>query len=122
MPWETSVYEEIATVPEVTVVAPAPDRDPIRVPIWVVAVDGNLYARSWKGAAGQWYGRARKYGTGALATSTGEHPVRFVPVADAALDAAIDREFLKYKSEYASAMVNPPAKGTTLRLDPADPA
>jgi len=121
MPWETSVFDEIATVREVTVVVPAPDRDPIRVPVWVVAVDGQLYARSWKGETGLWYRRARRHGTGAVATSTGEHPVRFVPVADAGLDAAIDREYLtKYAgAQYAQAMIEPPATGTTLRLDPA---
>jgi hypothetical protein len=121
MPWEASIFDEVATVQEVTVVVPAPDREPIRVPVWVVAVGGHLYARSWKGETGRWYRRARRYGTGAVATSTGEHPVRFVPIADADLDAAIDRVYLtKYAgTQYARAMIEPPATGTTLRLDPA---
>lgn len=121
MPWEASIVDEIATVQEVTVVVPAPDREPIRVPIWAVAVDGRLYVRSWKGETGLWYRRARRVGTGAVATSTAEHPVHFVPVSDADLDAAIDRAYLtKYAgTRYARAMIEPPAAGTTLRLDPA---
>lgn len=121
MPWEASVFDEAANGQEVTIVVPAPDRRPIRVPIWVVAVDGELYARSWKGEAGQWYRRARRLGAGALVTSTGEHPVQFVPISDAEVDATIDREYLsKYAAaQYARAMIEPPAAGTTLRLEPA---
>ena len=122
MQWDSSTFEELAASREPDVVVPAPDRAPIRVPIWVVAVDGGIYVRSWKGEAGRWYRRARRYGSGSLATSAGERAVRFVPVDDAELDAAIDREYLvKYgRNRYARAMIRPPATGTTLRLDPAD--
>ncbi|BBH67666.1 hypothetical protein ACTI_43510 [Actinoplanes sp. OR16] len=100
-------------------VVPAPGRDPVRVPIWVVTVGADLYVRSWKGDAGVWYKRARRYGTGAIVAGGTERAVRFTPVADPALEEAIDAAFrAKYgSSEYTEAMINPPAAGTTMRLD-----
>ncbi|MEU4562453.1 DUF2255 family protein [Actinoplanes sp. NPDC023936] len=112
MPW-------VADSHEIDVVVPAPGREPVRVPIWVVAVGDDLYVRSWKGEAGVWYRRARRYGTGSVVVDGDEHAVRFTPVADPALEEAVDRAFTaKYGgSEYANAMINPPASGTTMRLD-----
>ena len=112
-------FDELAGVREITVVLPAPGRKPVRVPIWVVAVDGELYVRSWKGGDGVWYRRARESGAGAVVVGGQERPTRFVPVGGAELEAAVDREFLsKYgDSKYARAMIEPPATGTTLRLD-----
>jgi hypothetical protein len=114
-----TLFDELADIREVTVVLPAPGRKPVRVPIWVVAVDGELYVRSWKGGDGIWYRRARQSGTGAVVVGGEERPTRFVPVGGAELDAAIDREFLsKYgDSRHSRAMIEPPAAGTTLRLD-----
>ena len=122
MAWDKRTFRELATDREIDVVVPAPDRAAIRTTVWPVAVDGEVYVRSWKGEAGRWYRRARRTGAGAVVTGTGRHEVRFVPVAGADLDAAIDREYLrKYRrSSYAAAMTRPPAAGTTLRLDPAE--
>jgi hypothetical protein len=106
---------------EVDVIVPAAGRPVVRVPIWLVAVDGVLYARSWKGAGGVWYRRALRHRTGSLGLDGAEHPVRFVPVTDPALDARIDQAYRdKYAgSPYAEAMVRPPATGTTLRVESA---
>lgn len=120
MAWDSRTFDELATAEEIDVVVPAEGRDPIRTPIWAVALAGQVYVRSWKGENGLWYRRARRTGTGSVVTGTGEHEVKFVPVADPDLDAAIDREYLsKYSgSSYAAAMIKPPATGTTMRLDP----
>jgi hypothetical protein len=120
MSWDATAFRELAGVREIQVVVPAPGRPAVRAPIWVVAVGGQLYVRSWKGDAGRWYRRARHYGEGSVITRTREYHVRFVPVAEPDLDAAIDKQFLtKYrKSRYARAMIDPPAAGTTLRLEP----
>ena len=118
--WDPSAFHELAGVREIQVVVPAPGRPAVRAPIWVVAVGGQLYVRSWKGDAGRWYRRARRYHDGSVISGRREHHVRFVPVGDPELDAAIDVQFLtKYrKSRYAQAMIDPPAAGTTLRLEP----
>lgn len=98
----------------------APDRPVVRAPIWIVGVGGDLYVRSWKGDQGRWYRRARRYGAGVLAVGGEEYAVRFVPVADAGLDAAVDEAYRgKYRhSPYAEAMTRAPAAGTTLRVEP----
>ena len=121
MSWDASTFRELAGAWEIRVVMPAPDRPPVGAPIWIVAVDGRLYVRSWKGDAGRWYRRARRYGEGSIVCGGREHPVRFVPDGGPSLDAEIDQQFLtKYRSSpYAQAMVDPPAAGTTLRVEPA---
>ncbi|MDI6103033.1 DUF2255 family protein [Actinoplanes sp. NEAU-A12] len=121
MPWEASIAADLAGAREIDVIVPAPERPVVRAPIWIVAVDGDLYVRSWKGEAGRWYRRAHRYGTGSLAMAGREHPVRFVPAAEPGLDARIDQAYLhKYgDSSYAPAMTRPPAAGTTMRVEPA---
>ncbi|GAA4703370.1 DUF2255 family protein [Phytohabitans rumicis] len=121
MDWDAQTFDELAAVRDLDIVVPAPGHDTIRTPIWVVPLGEHLYVRSWKGQEGRWYRRARRHGSGAVVTSGGERGVRFVPVTDAALDAAIDREYLaKYgDTSPAQAMVRPPVSGTTLRLVPA---
>lgn len=120
MSWDAQTFTELAAARDLNIVVPAPGRDPIRTPIWVVPVGENLYVRSWKGQEGRWYRRAHRHGAGTVVTRSGERDVRFVPVTDAALDAAIDQEYItKYgDSSSAQAMVRPPASGTTLRLEP----
>lgn len=63
--------------------------------------------------------RARRYGAGTIVAGGDEHAVRFVPVADAGLDARIDEAFRrKYAgSPYTQAMIDPPAAGTTTLLE-----
>ena len=120
MAWDTQAAAHLGGVNEVTVVVPAPGRPAVRAPIWIVTVDGALYVRSWKGEAGIWYRRARRYARGSIVAAGHEHPVRFVPAAEPGLDARIDQEYLrKYgRSPYSQAMTQPPAAGTTLRLEP----
>ena len=121
MPWEASIVAQLADTREVDVIVPAPGHPVVRAPIWIVAVDGDLYVRSWKGTEGRWYRRAHRHGTGSVAAAGSEYPVRFVPAAAPDLDTRIDRAYLdKYgDSSYARAMTRPPAAGTTLRLEPA---
>ncbi|MEV6600998.1 DUF2255 family protein [Actinoplanes sp. NPDC051346] len=121
MSWDAPIFDELARAHEITIVVPAPGHEPIRAPIWIVAVCGDLYIRSWKGDAGRWFRRARHHGIGTISAGADDLPVRFVPAADPDLDAAIDRAYLgKYgASPYAAAMMRPPASETTLRVEPA---
>src|SRR3954451_5366767 len=121
MTWDAATAAHLAEIREIEVIVPAPDRPAVRAPIWIVAVDGNLYVRSWKGEDGHWYRRAHRYGAGSIAAAGQEDPVRFVPAGEPGLDAKIDRAYLrKYgDSSYARAMTRTPAAGTTVRLEPA---
>ena len=121
MTWQAATARELADAMEVDVVVPAPGRPDVHTPIWIVAVDGELYVRSWKGDSGVWYRRAHRYRTGSVVVGGHEHRVRFTPAGEAGLDARIDEAYrAKYgRSSYTAAMTRPPATATTLRLDPA---
>jgi hypothetical protein len=120
MAWEPETARQLAEAGEIDIVVPAPDRPAVRTPIWIVAVDGDLYIRSWKGEAGIWYRRARQYGAGSIVAAGHAHEVRF-SAADPGLDARIDQAYRdKYgSSSYAQAMTRPPATATTMRITPA---
>jgi hypothetical protein len=121
MNWDSATVRQLADAHEIDVVVPAPDRPDVRAPIWIVAAGGDLYVRSWKGDAGIWYGRARRYATGSIFAAGRELPVRFTAVAEPGVNARIDEAYRrKYDSSpYTEAMLRRPAAGTTLRVDPA---
>lgn len=121
MTWQDADARELGDANEIDVVVPAPGRDDVRTPIWIVAVDGDLYVRSWKGENGRWYRRARKYRTGAVIINGREYQVRFILADEPRLEARIDDAYrAKYgRSSYTDAMTRPPATSTTLRLDRA---
>jgi hypothetical protein len=121
MTWPPADARELGDANEIDVVVPAPGRDDVRTPIWIVAVDGDLYVRSWKGENGHWYRRARKYGTGSVIVNEREHPVPFTAAGEPRLEPRIDDAYqAKYgRSSYTAAMTRPPATSTTLRLDQA---
>jgi hypothetical protein len=123
MTWDIATVRQLAETGEIDVVVPAPDRPDVRAPIWIVAVDGDLYVRSWKGEAGRWYRRAHRYGAGSIVAAGQAYPVRFTAAAEPALNARVDEAFLsKYAtSPYTPEMVRPPASTTTMRLEPVTP-
>jgi hypothetical protein len=87
-----------------------------RTPIWVVVVDGDAYVRSYRGARGRWYQRARERGRMVLEGI----PVDVEPVADADLNQRISDAFrAKYGARSprpTEAMVSPEVVATTLRV------
>jgi hypothetical protein len=121
MAWDTTSARQLADATEIDIVVPAPDRPEVRTPIWIVAVDGDLYVRSWKGDAGIWFRRAHRYGTGSIVAAGQRHEVRFTAAGDPDLNARIDDAYRsKYgRSSYTQTMTRPPATTTTTRLDPA---
>ena len=89
--------------------------------IWVLEVDGRVWARSWKGGEIEWYvramatRRARISTEGEAAGFEAEGILR--PDQDAEVAAKIDAEFLrKYGDPYASEMTLPLAAATTVEL------
>ncbi|MEV0563655.1 DUF2255 family protein [Dactylosporangium sp. NPDC050588] len=121
MTWDTATARQLADTHEIEVVVPAPGRPDARTPIWIVAVDDDLYVRSWKGDAGIWYRRARQHGTGSIIAAGHRQNVRFIAVDEAGINARIDQAY-RYKygsSSYTTAMTGPPVNTTTMRLDPA---
>jgi hypothetical protein len=95
------------------------------VPIWVVAVQDEMYVRSWKGTHGAWYRHAVARGEGRVRvgrTGSGQ-AVRFVPVppsspVQSAIDDAYREKYVSAGPAYVNPMVAEHAVATTLRLDP----
>jgi hypothetical protein len=90
--------------------------------IWVVVVDGGVYARSYLGKRGRWYREllARKEGT--LVAKGKRIDVRPAQVRSAALIRAVSDAFRKKYPRSGSsleAMVRRDVLDTTLRLEPA---
>jgi len=89
--------------------------------IWVLEVDGAVWARSWKGENVEWYTRAITTRRARLTTDDGEldAEVSLRQDQDAATAAKIDAEFLrKYGDPYAQEMNLPLAAATTIELSP----
>jgi len=89
------------------------------VPIWVVRVGDELFARSWRGQAGAWYRHARQRPDGRVRAAGAERDVIF-DLPQAAPDEEIDRAYRtkygRYGDTYAGPMTGPDAKAATVRL------
>ena len=88
--------------------------------IWVVPSGEDLYVRSWRGSAGDWYRRAHQSGEARISAGGVERDVRVVSPADEVTDDVDVAYRSKYAGdEYVDSMVRPEARATTLKLVPA---
>ncbi|MYW96077.1 DUF2255 family protein [Amycolatopsis rubida] len=92
------------------------------VPIWVVAVGGALYVRSYRGAAGAWYRHAAGHPAGAIRIP-GQQAEVVAAAADPGVreqvDAAYRTKYARYGTTYLQPMLADQAVAATLRLTPA---
>lgn len=98
------------------------------VPIWVVAVDGDLYVRSYRGGDGAWYRHATQHPFGAIRFGNHQMEVTFAPAGGAvrpAVDAVYRAKYARYRAKYARygdnylrPMLAEPAVAATLRVIP----
>ncbi len=94
-----------------------------RTIVWVVVVEGEVFARSVRGPKGRWYREISSNTEGALHVGDHRIPVGPAPATDGpTVDAASEA----YRSKYAEAwpgptagIVRPDALPTTLKLSPA---
>ncbi len=120
--WAPGLFAEIDGTDELTIAVTRQGRDTIRLPIWVVTVDGDVYVRSYKGVTSGWFRRVQANPNQTIAFSDRDVPVVFENVdrldhVNRAIDAAYDRKYAKY--DYVSAMSEPAAVEATLRVLPA---
>jgi hypothetical protein len=93
------------------------------VPVWVVRVGDQLFARSWRGQAGTWYRHARQRPDGRVRVGGTERDIAFdLPQAppDEEIDRAYRAKYGRYGGTYVGPMTGPDAKAATVRLRPAD--
>lgn len=118
MTWTSDELARLGDSDEVRLGAVRPDGTrAATVPVWLVRVGDELFVRSWRGAGGAWYRHAAV--TGRARVESGSATVDVLLVPDRTHEADVDAAYLdKYAhSPYARAMVDPPAAGTTMRVD-----
>src|SRR5258708_37401961 len=92
-----------------------------RTLVWIVVEGNDTYVRSVYGRDSRWYQRITANPQCALETNGGHHAFRAIPVTEA---SSIDRVSNAYRRKYKndsslSAVLEPAALQTTLRLEPA---
>jgi len=119
--WPEPALAELTGREELVLVGSRPGRETIRVPVWVVTVDGEVYVRSYKGVTSMWFRRVQADADQAIHLSTGDVAARFENVdrldpVNHAIDAEFDRKYVRY--DYVSSMSAPAAVEATLRILP----
>jgi hypothetical protein len=119
--WAPEIVDELERSDELTIAVSREGRDTVRLPIWVVTVDGRVYVRSYKGVTSMWFRRVQANGDQVIALAAGDVPVSFVNVdrldhVNRLIDAAFDRKYARF--DYVSAMSEPAAVEATLLVLP----
>lgn len=122
-PLDTRTIELLDAAVEVEAQTPRRDGSVSSRPIWVVVSDGDAYVRSYRGARGAWYRRAKADGALTLVVDATEVRATAEPVDD---DEVNDRVSDAYREKYSArspgpteTMVDDEVSATTLRLGSA---
>jgi hypothetical protein len=99
----------------------ADDAPAHRTTIWAVVEDGDVYVRSWRGAAARWHREITANPVAVLHAGGDAIPVRAVAATD---PESVERASAGYRRKYANSpvmesMVRDEILDTTLRLEPA---
>jgi hypothetical protein len=122
-PLDRTTLDRLDSAVEVEAQTPRRDGSTSSRPIWVVVSDGDAYVRSYRGARGAWYRRARA--DGALTLVVDGHEVRATaqPVADEEVNRRVSEAYRDKYGERSpgptATMVNAEVSATTLRLGAA---
>jgi hypothetical protein len=120
--WNPAEVDQLARTKEIQITSPRADGTPREpVTIWVVGLDGELYIRSVRGAAGAWFQGTENDGSGQVEGGGVDRAVGFA-AADHDLDDEIDAAYREKYSDSPDAVesiTSEEARATTLRLLPA---
>ena len=120
--WTASQLSELTDGEELVLVLTHEDKPVLRVPVWMVTIDGVAYVRSYLGVTSGWYRRVIAQQHQAIVVGGVDVPVdcELVPVT-ADVNSAINDEFVrKYAADpYRDYMILPLALDATLRILPA---
>ena len=91
------------------------------LPIWMVAVDGRVFARSWSRLQRSWRTAFDEEGVGVIDTGNIKMAVEGVPVTDAALNTRIDDAYRRKYGEQQGVrdIVRPVSVVTTIEFLPS---
>lgn len=120
---DDAMLEALDRTAEIDIETPRRDGSLSRRPIWVVVVDGEAYVRSWLGARGAWYRRARADGRAAIGVEGRTIEIGLEPAEDEESNRRVSQAFeAKYGRRSPGStkeMVAPEVSATTLRLTAA---
>ncbi len=119
--WPTARITEFDSTDELGLVIGRVGHDILRLPVWVVTVDGAVYVRSYRGVTSVWFRRVQADADQAVTLAGRDIPVRFENVdrldhVNHAIDAAFARKYARF--DYVTAMSEPAAVEATLRILP----
>jgi len=121
---DTRTIDLLDAAVEVEAQTPRRDGSISRRPIWVVVSDGDAYVRSYRGASGAWYRRARADAALTLVVDGTEVRGTAEPVDDDEVNARVSDA---YREKYSTrspgpteTMVDDEVSATTLRIGAAE--
>ena len=120
----TQLADLLSTTDQIEITTARGDGSPRTwVPIWFVALDDQVFVRSYRGTDGAWYRHATASGDATIRTGAGTYQVSVEPIGEAdqlteRIDQAYRTKYARYPS-YLPPMLTRQANATTLRLDPA---
>ena len=119
-PLDSRTIDRLDAAIEVDAQTPRRDGSTSSRPIWVVVSDGDAYVRSYRGASGAWYRRARADGELTLIVEGDEVHATAEPVDDEDVNRRVSEA---YRDKYGASspgptetMVDDEVRRTTLRL------
>jgi hypothetical protein len=119
--WNPTELEQIALAPEIEISSLREDGALTKpVTIWAVRVEGELYARSVRGAAGHWYRAAERRHEGRIEAGDVAVDVAFEDAPhhlDDEIDAAYKEKY-GYPSDDVGSIITADAQATTIRIVP----
>jgi hypothetical protein len=117
---DSSMIESLDAAIEVEAQTPRRDGSTSSRPIWVVVSDGDAYVRSYRGASGAWYRRAKADGALTLVVDGTKVNATVQPVVDNEVNRRVSDA---YREKYSArspgpteTMVDDDVSATTLRL------
>jgi hypothetical protein len=119
--WTAAQLADLTNREELVLVISRADRPALRVPVWPVTVDEQVFVRSYRGVTSGWYRGVLAQRQQGVALTEGDVPVTFESIETGDdINAGINEAFLlKYAADdYRDAMVTPLALDATLRIAP----
>lgn len=121
MPWSTDVLSRLRDDDEIVLDLQRAGHDDIHVPVWMVVVDGQVFARSYKGVGSMWYRRVVANAAQAITVGGSRVEVTFTPVEGMSareITAEMRRKYSRFGPGFVDPMENPPAVKATVLIQP----
>ena len=121
MSWASADLTAIDRAQEIILLMHRDGNPDVRVPVWVVVADEQVFVRSWAGSESKWFRRVLADAAQAIDVGGRQIDVTFDPVADqheAAIAAGYRAKYGRSGESYIAAMIAPKAVEATVRLSP----